>query len=340
MQLLTGVAQVARLIPERERRRAGADLEAVDRRELPDDLVGQPIGEVAAVRIRSEILQRQNGDRRRVGVRPERDESPRPRRPAASRRRSGPAARAPAVPSGRPCAAPAGSRTAPRSRRTRRRAPPRSRIVRAAMAQSRVQSPSRRRRAWSGTGHRATRAGPRRARRGPPRASVPRPDTVPWRADTGGRRGCRCPTGASRVAPRRPRAPRTAACPPPPPTLRASSSSPPPKSVSSRRPSRSRITLWVFTSRWSRPARCTAASASPSSTAIRTTRSSVERTVLAQFVLERAAVDELHPDADAAVDPLGSVDRDDVGVADAREQTPFLDDGGRGRRSIRAGEGS
>ena len=51
----------------------------------------------------------------------------------------------------------------------------------------------------------------------------------------------------------------------------------------------------------------------------------VERTVLAQLVLERRAVHELHPHADAAVDPLGAVDGDDVRVTDARQQAPFLD---------------
>ena len=53
-----------------------------------------------------------------------------------------------------------------------------------------------------------------------------------------------------------------------------------------------------------------------------------ERAAAAQRLLECAALDELHPQTDAPVDGLCAVDRDDIRVADAREQPPFLDDGG------------
>jgi hypothetical protein len=39
-----------------------------------------------------------------------------------------------------------------------------------------------------------------------------------------------------------------------------------------------------------------------------------------------AAVDILHPQADAVVDPLGAINRDDAGVPDAGEQPTFFDD--------------
>jgi hypothetical protein len=43
------------------------------------------------------------------------------------------------------------------------------------------------------------------------------------------------------------------------------------------------------------------------------------------------AVDQFHPETNGVPDALGAIDRDDVGVADAREEPTFLDDGGRAR---------
>ena len=53
-----------------------------------------------------------------------------------------------------------------------------------------------------------------------------------------------------------------------------------------------------------------------------------ERAAAVERLLERAALDELHPQTDAPVDGLCAVDGDDIWMADAREQPPFLDDGG------------
>ena len=47
---------------------------------------------------------------------------------------------------------------------------------------------------------------------------------------------------------------------------------------------------------------------------------------VAKRLFERAALDELHPQPDAAVDPFSAVDRDDVRMADAGEQPAFFDD--------------
>ena len=44
-------------------------------------------------------------------------------------------------------------------------------------------------------------------------------------------------------------------------------------------------------------------------------------------LFERAAPDELHPETDACADLLGAVDRDDVRMTDAGEQSAFVDDG-------------
>lgn len=52
----------------------------------------------------------------------------------------------------------------------------------------------------------------------------------------------------------------------------------------------------------------------------------VERAALLELCCQRLAVDELHPDADATVDALGSVDDDHVRVADAGEEPAFVDD--------------
>ena len=48
-------------------------------------------------------------------------------------------------------------------------------------------------------------------------------------------------------------------------------------------------------------------------------------------LFERAAPDEFHPEADACADLLGAVDRDDVRMTDAGEQSAFVDDGRRER---------
>ena len=53
-----------------------------------------------------------------------------------------------------------------------------------------------------------------------------------------------------------------------------------------------------------------------------------ESPALAERLFERAALDELHPEADAPADALRAVDGDDVRMADAREQPAFLDDRG------------
>ena len=42
-------------------------------------------------------------------------------------------------------------------------------------------------------------------------------------------------------------------------------------------------------------------------------------------------LDELHPQPDAPVDAIRAVDRDDVRMADAREQPPLVDHVGRDR---------
>ena len=54
----------------------------------------------------------------------------------------------------------------------------------------------------------------------------------------------------------------------------------------------------------------------------------IERAFRAKLVLERRAVDEAHPHADLAVDPLGAVDRHHIRMADASQQARFFDDGG------------
>ena len=55
-----------------------------------------------------------------------------------------------------------------------------------------------------------------------------------------------------------------------------------------------------------------------------------KRRALAERLFERAALDELHPQADASVDAFSAVDGDDVRMADAGEEPAFFDDRGRG----------
>ena len=70
----------------------------------------------------------------------------------------------------------------------------------------------------------------------------------------------------------------------------------------------------------------TAATARHNSPPIRATSARGKRRPVAERLFERPALDELHPQADAAVDALGAVDRDDVRMADAGEETAFFDD--------------
>ena len=49
----------------------------------------------------------------------------------------------------------------------------------------------------------------------------------------------------------------------------------------------------------------------------------LERTVGVQFLLERAPLDDLHPETHPPIDPIGTVNGDDPGVADPCLQTPF-----------------
>ena len=51
----------------------------------------------------------------------------------------------------------------------------------------------------------------------------------------------------------------------------------------------------------------------------------IEQALFLQFLLERAAADEFHPQSDASIDPIRAVDRDDIGMTNAREQAPFFD---------------
>jgi hypothetical protein len=52
-----------------------------------------------------------------------------------------------------------------------------------------------------------------------------------------------------------------------------------------------------------------------------------EWAIRCELLLERSALHELHPDTDASSDPFRPVDRYDVRVTDAREQTSLLDNG-------------
>ena len=51
-----------------------------------------------------------------------------------------------------------------------------------------------------------------------------------------------------------------------------------------------------------------------------------EHRAVLQQLFERAAADELHPEADAIADLFGAVNRDDVGMSDSGEQPAFLDE--------------
>ena len=60
-----------------------------------------------------------------------------------------------------------------------------------------------------------------------------------------------------------------------------------------------------------------------------------ERSLFAQHRGQCSPVDELHPDADASVDDVRPVHRNDVDVADAREQARFFQRAGQVHRAIR-----
>ena len=51
-----------------------------------------------------------------------------------------------------------------------------------------------------------------------------------------------------------------------------------------------------------------------------------QRALLLDDLVQRAAADELHPDADRAVARFGAIDRDDVRMAHARQEPAFVDD--------------
>ena len=56
-----------------------------------------------------------------------------------------------------------------------------------------------------------------------------------------------------------------------------------------------------------------------------------EAPALLEQLFERASLDELHPQADLVSDPLGTVDGDDVRMANLRQQAAFFDDRARAR---------
>ena len=59
-----------------------------------------------------------------------------------------------------------------------------------------------------------------------------------------------------------------------------------------------------------------------------------QRTAGAQLVFHRAAVDELHPQADEVVRPLDAVDDDDVAVADLGEERSLAEHAARERAGV------
>src|SRR5262245_53861799 len=61
------------------------------------------------------------------------------------------------------------------------------------------------------------------------------------------------------------------------------------------------------------------------------------RTLLLQNVLQRPPIDEFHPEAYNAFETIGPENRDDVGVSDLSEETPFVDHRRSSRRVDRMG---
>ena len=112
------------------------------------------------------------------------------------------------------------------------------------------------------------------------------------------------------------------------------SSVPAPKSMSTVRPPSSRITFCALMSRWTRPRPCTAASAWQRSTPIGVASSRAQRAARAQLVFHRAAVDELHPQADEVARPFHAVDDDDVAVADLGEERALAEHAARERGRV------
>ena len=93
------------------------------------------------------------------------------------------------------------------------------------------------------------------------------------------------------------------------------------------------ITFCALMSRWRRPASWTAETARQIWMPISIVSEGFERQSPREPLLDRLAVDQFHPETDGVPDPLGSVNGDDVGMADAREEAAFLDDRGRARIS-------
>ena len=108
------------------------------------------------------------------------------------------------------------------------------------------------------------------------------------------------------------------------PTCRRSP--PAPKSIRTTRPSSVSITFWALTSRCTSPALWTAASASHSAAPISATLRVGKAPSAVDGLRKRAPAQELHPEADLAVDAGGAVDADDVGMAKAGQQPALIDD--------------
>ncbi len=106
-------------------------------------------------------------------------------------------------------------------------------------------------------------------------------------------------------------------------------SQPVPKSISTARPSVASITFCALMSRCRRPAPWTAETARQIWIPISITSDRLERQTLREPLLDCLAVDQFHPETNGVPDPLGAVNGDDVGMADAREEAAFFDDGGR-----------
>ena len=81
-----------------------------------------------------------------------------------------------------------------------------------------------------------------------------------------------------------------------------------------------------MTSRWTRPARCTARERAAQLDADPREVRGWKRTAGGELGLERLTLDELHPQAGATVDALRPVDGGDVGMAHARHQPAFVHD--------------
>ena len=116
---------------------------------------------------------------------------------------------------------------------------------------------------------------------------------------------------------------------------------PAPKSIRTTRPPSSRMTFRAVTSRCSKPAPCTADKARQRSVPTPVGFARAQRTVLLDDLVQRAAANELHPDADRAVARFGAIDGDDVRMAHSRQEPAFVDDARgiaqRGGRIVNSG---